>query len=102
MWDWTSKKTFGHTFAKHGEGTKNIHKLRGTAGGTGEPQGQWLDNETAAKFLQEQRDKIICPTVVDIPKGLGQVIKSDGKIVPATKAGLIPRGKGYRTAYPVE
>lgn len=102
MWNWKSKKTFGHTFAKHGEGAKNTRKLRGTAGGTGELQGQWLDNEATAKFLHEQRDKIIGPTVVDIPKGLGQIIRPDGKIVPATKAWLIPRRKGYRTAYPVE
>ncbi|WP_437819359.1 hypothetical protein [Sorangium sp. So ce1078] len=37
---------------------------------------------------------------VDIPENLGQVIRPDGKIVPATKAMLVTNHDGgYRTAF---
>jgi hypothetical protein len=79
--------------------------LRGRAGGTGKPQGQWLDNDKAAEFLRKQRgaiDETQLYTDVDIPDGLGQVIMPDGSIRPATKARLIPKASGgYETTYPI-
>jgi len=95
-----SVKQFGHTFNTHGAGKKNTNKLRGRAAKTGEDQGQWLDNQKAADFLS-QYDDITSPKIVDLPKGMGQVIKPDGSIVNATKAQLVPKpGGGFRTAFP--
>ncbi len=61
-----------------------------------------VNNQEAADFLS-QHSNITKPDVVDIPKGMGQVIKPDGSIVPATKAQLVPKpGGGFRSAYPLE
>ena len=102
-WNWKSKPTFGHTFERHGQGSKNTRNLRGRAASTGNNQGQWLNNERAADFLRDLRSKIGNEeTIVEIPSDLGQVILPNGNIVPATHAIVVPiAGKGYRTAYPI-
>jgi hypothetical protein len=98
-----STPTYGHTFAEHGAGAKRTAGLLGEARGTGKPQGQWLNNQRAADFLAQQRPTITQPTTVSIPSGLGQVIRPDGSIVPATRAILVPSPNGgFRTAFPVE
>ncbi len=103
--NWSNPKstpTWGHTFSTHGQGSKNTTALTGRAGGTGNNQGQWLNNAAAASFLAGQRPGIQGPVVVPIPPGLGQVIRPDGSIVPATHALLVPKDDGsYRTAYPI-
>jgi hypothetical protein len=100
-WNWNSVPTFGHTFNKHGQGSSNTTSLKGTAAGTKTSQGQWLDNTSAALFLKDLRPTISGPVSTPIPKGLGQVIKPDGSIIPATHAVAVPvTGGGYRTAYP--
>lgn len=97
-----SVRQFGHTFSVHGAGAKNTEKLKGRATGTGKDQGQWLNNKKAALFLSQHSD-MKKPSVVNIPQGLGQVIKPDGRIVPATKAQLVPKpGEGFRSAFPIE
>ena len=100
----TSKPTYGHTFEKHGAGAKNSAALLGRARGPkGGPQGQWLDNKAVAKWLAEQRPGISEPKTIPLPQGMGQVIRPDGSIVPATRATLVPAPNGgYRTAFPVE
>ena len=101
-WSWKSRPTFGHTFDTHGQGSKNTRSLRGRAASTGESQGQWLNNETAANFLRELRSSIQNPTTVEIPSGFGQVILPDGSIVPATHALVVPKSTGgYITSYPI-
>jgi hypothetical protein len=100
-WSSTSKPTFGHTFETHGSGPRNLRGLQGRAAGTGDPQGQWIDDDAAANFLSAERDYIQGPVTVPIPPGLGQVIMPNGTIVPATRAILIPKAIGYRSAYPV-
>lgn len=41
------------------------------------------------------------PFIVDIPEGLGQVIKPDGSIVTAQRALIVPGKNGlFKTAYP--
>jgi hypothetical protein len=101
-WNWKSVKTFGHTFTTHGQGSKNTKNLAGRAAGTGEAQGQWLDNQKAAQFLQDLRPSINGPTIVEIPPDLGQVILPDGSIIPATHAQVVPTPiGGYKTAYPL-
>lgn len=99
---WRSVREFGHTFNRHGAGSSLTNRLRGRAGGTGQPQGQWLDNPRAAEFLEGFEGQITAPTRVELPAGMGQVIHPDGSISEATHALLVPRpGGGFRTAYPV-
>jgi hypothetical protein len=103
-WDnWKSKPTFGHTFERHGQGSKITNNLRGRAAGKKQAQGQWLDNEKVADFLRDLRANIgDDPKIIDIPEGLGQLILPDGTIVPATRAQIVPiPGGGYKTAYPI-
>jgi hypothetical protein len=97
--NWKSVKQFGHTFTTHGAGAKNTRNLTGRARGTGDPQGQWLDNQKAADFLSGL--KVDGPATVRIPDGLAQVIMPDGSIVPANWARIVPTGDGLKTAFPV-
>lgn len=97
-----SVKQFGHSFKTHGAGAKNTQKLKDRAAGTGNSQGQFTNNDAAADFLS-QHNGITSPTTVDLPAGLGQVIKPSGEIVSATKVTIVPKkGGGFKTAYPVE
>jgi len=97
--NWKSVKQFGHTFSEHGAGAKNASRLLDRARGTGNPQGQWLNNEAAAEVLNAS--KVDGPATIRIPQGLGQVIKPDGTIVETEWATVVPRGDGFRTAYPI-
>ena len=100
--NWKSQPTFGHTFSRHGQGEKNTNNLRGRAAGTGTPQGQWADNEAAARHLTEVRPSIDGTAVIPIPEGLGRVIMPNGSIVPARHALVVPKANGgIETAYPV-
>ena len=97
--NWKSVKQFGHTFSEHGAGAKNTERLMDRARGTGNPQGQWMNNEQAAEALSAV--KVDGPTTIRIPEGLGQVIKPDGTIVKTEWATVVPRGDGLRTAFPI-
>lgn len=97
--NWKSVKQFGHTFSRHGAGAKNTERLKDRALGTGNEQGQWLDNEQAADALS--KIKFDGPASMRIPDGLGQVIKPDGSIVNAQWARVVPSADGLKTAYPV-
>ena len=99
-YSWKSVKKFGHTFNEHGAGRKNLRDLTGRAAGTGKPMGQWLDNEAAAEFPQ-RIEQIDGPMTTRIPPGLGQLIHPDGTVSPAQWARIVPRGDGFRTAFPV-
>nr|WP_257454672.1 hypothetical protein [Archangium lipolyticum] len=103
QWDnWKSQRTFGHTFSRHGHGLKNTNNLRGRAAGTGTPQGQWIDNEAAARYLKDVRSGLEGPAVIPIPEGMGQVIMPDGSILPVRHALVVPTVRGgIETAYPV-
>ncbi|HXH77560.1 DUF6531 domain-containing protein [Nocardioides sp.] len=97
-----SVKLFGHTFNTHGAGSKNAGKLLGRARGTGNSQGQWMDNEAAASFLKSVNVPGAGPYSVRLPKGLGRVIHPDGSIVEAGAATIVPNGTGgIKTAYPI-
>ena len=97
--NWKSVKQFGHTFSEHGAGKKNTRRLIDRARGTGNPQGQWLNNEAAADFLNNL--PVDGPATVRIPTGLGQVITPNGNIVDAEWTRIIPKQEGIRTAFPV-
>ncbi|WP_206106284.1 RHS repeat-associated core domain-containing protein [Paenibacillus dendritiformis] len=104
--NWKSRPNFGHTFETHGAGNKNLESLKGRARTVNElgkmtEQGQWLDNQKAAEFLNSY-GKVDKPTIVDIPEGLGQVITPSWDIIPSTKAVIIPISKTGKliTSYP--
>ncbi len=108
--DWDnvdSGPTWGHTFTRHGQGSKNSKKLLGRTQQKG-PQGQWQDNQKAAELLKNTRKDIKTkPGEQAQPQKLpedvpGQVIFSDGTTKPATHfIGVPSRTGGYRTAYPM-
>jgi len=97
---WRSVKTFRHTFLKHGQGAKNTQSLKDTAQRKGQPQGQWLDNEAAAKLLNGFKN-IRGPASMKIPEGMGQVMMPDGSILPTTRATMVPQPFGFVSAYPI-
>jgi RHS repeat-associated protein len=100
-WSPKSTPTWGHTFLTHGEAEAS--SLAGRAAGTGQAQGMWLNNEAAAQFLSAERPYIQGPASVRLPEGLGQIIRPNGSIGPATRATLVPApGGGFRTAFPIE
>ncbi|MCE9669616.1 hypothetical protein LY474_17615 [Myxococcus stipitatus] len=99
--NWKSVKQFGHTFSRHGAGMKNTENLLGRARGTGDAQGQWLNNQKAADFLSQVKLSGKDVQRVQIPEGLGQVIRPDGAIVPANWANVVPSRTGILTAYPI-
>ncbi len=102
-WSSKSRRTFGHTFTRHGGGAKNTRGLTGRASSTGQPQGQWLDNDTAADFLATERPYLQGPASVELPSTVNaQVVLPNGTIVPATRARLIPSSSGgYTSAFPI-
>ncbi|GEM_PF-6009931 len=101
--NWKSKPQFGHTFTKHGAGKKNTQSLKDTARDTNIQQGQFLNNEKAAEIMAQNKNFSKNFIDIDIPPGLGQVIKPDGSIVPVTRARLIPNSSrtGFRSGYPL-
>ncbi|MFE4399540.1 Hint domain-containing protein, partial [Kitasatospora sp. NPDC056808] len=101
-WAANSVKTWGHTFKTHGAGAKNTKALTDRARSTNNQQGQWLDNDAAAEFLQGLHVEGAGPRSVRIPDGLGQVIMPDGSIVQARAATIIPSPNGlYKTGFPI-
>lgn len=101
-WNTKSRPTFGHSFSEHGAGAKNTQSLTDRARSTGNPQGQWLDNDKALDLLKSHHDPNAGVREVEIPKGMGQVVMPDGKIVEATHARLVPKPDGtYKTAFPI-
>ncbi|NUV77831.1 polymorphic toxin-type HINT domain-containing protein [Streptomyces fungicidicus] len=101
-WAANSVKTWGHTFKTHGAGAKTTKALTDRARSTNNQQGQWLDNDAAAEFLQGLHVEGAGPRSVRIPDGLGQVIMPDGSIVQARAATIIPSPNGlYKTGFPI-
>ncbi len=98
---WKSTKRFGHTFTRHGAGAKNFQSLldRAKTRGQSPKQGQWLDNDKAADYLQSLR--VDGPATMRLPPGLGQVIHKDGTVTAAEWARVAPRpGGGFSSAFP--
>ena len=98
--NWRSGNFFGHTFNRHGMGPKNTRRLTGRAAGTGQAQGQWLDNQRAAEFLNDLPD-IGEAATVRTPQGLGRVILPDGTFINAEWATVVISPSGFRTAFPI-
>lgn len=101
-WSPKSRPTFGHSFSEHGAGSKITQSLTDRARSTGKSQGQWLDNDAAAQFMQDNFVPGAGPRSSIIPEGLGQVIMPDGSIVPAGAATFVPSPGGlYKTSFPI-
>ncbi len=95
-----SRSRFGHTFERHGQDATEF--LTNRARATGTPNGQFLDNQAAARFIRENLDKTRGgPVSLPIPKDFpARIINPDGSFSPAKTIRLIPGGKGVKTAYP--
>ncbi|HUC83311.1 MAG TPA: RHS repeat-associated core domain-containing protein [Flavisolibacter sp.] len=95
-----TKKKFGHTFTTHGEEMTDF--LTHRAKGSGQAQGQFLDNQAAAKFIEDNLDKLKNGAIsLPIPDGFpARMIKPDGTFGVPTTIKLVPGGKGVKTAYP--
>ena len=96
-----TKARFGHTFVKHGEDATTF--LINRAKGTGQVQGQFLNNQKAAQFILDNVRKTANGAVnIPIPKGFpARVIMPDGTFRAATHIRLVPGGGGVKTAYPL-
>jgi len=96
-----TKKIFGHTFTTHGDDMTNF--LLNRARGSGIAQGQFLNNQEAAKFILDNVGKTANGAVtIPIPKGFpARVIMPDGTFEAATHIRLVPGGGGVKTAYPL-
>ncbi len=95
-----SKARFGHTFTTHGERATEF--LVGRARGSGRPQGQFLNDQVAASFIEANIDKVASgtasiPVPLDFP---ARMIMPDGSFQRPKAIRLVPGGKGVKTAYP--
>ncbi len=95
-----SRSRFGHTFEKHGQDATEF--LTNRARATGRPNGQFLDDQAAVRFIRKNLDKTRGgPLSLSIPKDFpARIINPDGSFSPAKTIRLIPGGKGVKTAYP--
>jgi hypothetical protein len=93
-------KRIGHTFNKHG--SHNTEQLLKQAKGSGMPQGQWIDDVAAEKFIAERLDQIKNGAkTFELPPGMGRVVNPDGTFTQATHARLVPSNTGVKTAFPM-
>ena len=95
-----SRSRFGHAFERHGQDATDFLTHRAKA--MGQPNGQFLDNQAAARFIQENLDKAKSgPVSLPIPEGFpARIINPDGSFSPARTIRLVPGGKGVKTAFP--
>ncbi len=72
------------------------------AKGSGMAQGQFLDDQVAAKFIMDNLDKLNNGAIpLPIPKNFpARMILPDGSYGIPSKIRLVPGGKGVKTAYP--
>ena len=105
--DWTvgpvvelSKSRFKHTFRNHGQDATNFILHR--AAGSGNPMGQFLDDQAAARFIVANLDKLHNGARnLPIPDGFpARIVYPDGTFGPARSITLVPSGRGMTTAYP--
>ncbi|WP_241507310.1 RHS repeat-associated core domain-containing protein [Aquimarina sediminis] len=96
-----TKARFGHTFKNHGEDATNF--IINRAKGSGQVQGQFLNNQKAAQFILNNLEKTANGAVtIPLPKRFpARVIMPNGTFKPATHIRLVPSGNGVKTAYPL-
>lgn len=96
-----TKARFGHSFVKHGEDATTF--LINRAKGSGQVQGQFLNNQKAAQFILDNVGKTVRGAInVLIPKGFPvRVIMPNDTFRTATHIRLVLGGNGVKTAYPL-
>ena len=97
-----TKSRFGHTFTEHGA-TTNVEYLKYRAKGSGNPIGQFLDDQAAARFIEENIKKTANGAVtLPIPENIpARIFLPDGSTIAPQGIHLVPGGGGVKTAYPV-
>ncbi|MBL8442269.1 MAG: RHS repeat-associated core domain-containing protein, partial [Betaproteobacteria bacterium] len=95
-----TKARFGHTFSTHGQDATEFLTRR--AAGSGKPMGQFLDDQAAARLIQDNLGNLKNGAIsVPVPQGFpARVIMPDGSIAPASTIRLVPSESGVKTAYP--
>ncbi len=95
-----TKARFGHAFTRHGEDATEF--LINKARGSGQVQGQFLDNQAAARFIQDNLDMVKNGAVsLPVPKNFpARIINPDGTFTAPSTIRLVPGGKGVKTAFP--
>ena len=95
-----TKAKFGHTFTTHGQETTEFLTKR--AAGSGKAMGQFLDDQAAARLIQENLGNLKNGAIsVPLPSGFpARMIMPDGSHVPASAMRLVPSRNGVKTAYP--
>jgi len=95
-----SKSKFGHTFTTYGQ--EQTEFLTKRAAGSGMPQGQFLDDQKAARFIQGNLDQVRNGAAsLSIPDNVpARVIMPDGSFAKPNFIRLVPGGNGVKTAYP--
>uniref|UniRef100_UPI0024A613BC hypothetical protein n=1 Tax=Pelagibius sp. Alg239-R121 TaxID=2993448 RepID=UPI0024A613BC len=96
-----SKAKFGHTFTTHGQNV--TRQLLARAKGSGMQQGQFLDNQAAARFILDNLHRLKNGAItLPIPKGVpARIINPNGSFSNPSGIRLVPGGKGVKSAYPV-
>ncbi|OAI11722.1 RHS repeat-associated core domain-containing protein [Methylomonas koyamae] len=95
-----TKARFGHAFTTHGQDATEFLTKR--AAGSGKPMGQFLDDQAAARLIQDNLGNLKNGAIsVPVPNGFpARVIMPDGSFAPASTIRLVPSGNGVKTAYP--
>ncbi|MDO9163297.1 MAG: RHS repeat-associated core domain-containing protein, partial [Methylococcaceae bacterium] len=95
-----TKSRFGHTFTTHGQDATDF--LINRAAGSGKPVGQFLDDQAAARLIQDNLSNLKNGAIsVTVPNDVPvRIIMPDGSFAPASTIRLVPGGNGVKTAYP--
>jgi len=95
-----TKSRFGHTFTTHGQDATDF--LINRAAGSGKPVGQFLDDQAAARLIQDNLSNLKNGAIsVTVPNYVPvRIIMPDGSFAPASTIRLVPGGNGVKTAYP--
>lgn len=95
-----TRAKFGHTFDTHGQGQTEFLTKR--AAGSGTPTGQFLDDQAAARLIQENLSNLSNGAIsIPLPSGFpARVIMPDGTYAPASSVRIVPGRGGVKTAYP--
>ncbi len=97
-------KRIGHTFEKHGLHNTNLLKMIAKNGNI--PQGQWLNEIEAEKFIARHLSQL-GNGARDIPipanlRNIGRVFRNgDAAILSPTHIRLVPSGSGVKSAFPI-
>jgi RHS repeat-associated protein len=105
-WSWKSSKTFGHLFSRHGQKVAMQSLIDRAKTLSGKEVGQWIDNTKTAEYVESIYGTLQDgENIINIPTGLGRVIKADGTVVDAAKAIIVKNPAGsmnaLNTGYPI-